>query len=1119
MVRNSTAVAARIAVSQGAPLVQTDLPCNLQEMLARSLTTAPQNSITCLRTDRSEVRFTWAELIERAERVLGSLRARGLRPGDAVILQCAEHDEGILAYWGCVLGGFVPVPLAIAPANGRTNALEKLRSVWRLLNNARVIASPHLAREYRELDMAEQLPGFAVESIDELASGSRDGRWHNSAPDETGIILFTSGSTGTPKGVVQPHRNLIAFGAAVAQMHGFRSDEVKVNWFPLDHVGGMVMSHLQGAFFADTQIHAASELILRNPLLWFDLVHHHRATWTWAPNFAFKLICDLADQVRERTWDLSCLRFLLNGGEAVVARTARRFMELMAPFGIEHCALRPAWGMSETCSGIAYATGLTPDRDDATFVEVGPPIPGVEMRIIAAGGDIASDGEIGRLQVSGETITPGYFGNAEQNLASFTPDGWFETGDLAIIRDGQLTITGRSKDLIIVNGANYYCHDIESAVEEVEGVDVTWTAACAVRRDGSDTDKVCIFFHPLSDDIVALRSSVREAVMNRIGIVPEFIVPLDREQIPKTGIGKIIRSELKGRFESGDFNHIANASMTQASVPLQRRIWTPGGTLHAAAEFKGAFLLLSDKMGVASGLEAELIRRGARIVTENDLELAAAFEPLTVVHLATFGETSADSPEGLQAAQGSGCFNLLRIAQRVLATRTKAEIRIFVVTSGSVITGDETALIQHGTIPGLLRSIAGASGIECRLIDLETGAPDNLAIILGELSGSSDREVAHRKGQRLTPAFEPIGVENGESAITGGGLYLITGGSGGIGSIVARDLIERHDARILAIGRSENHGVTNEHLLYRAVDVANLSGLTQAVREAEQHFGLKLAGIFHLAGELSLARHWNEEHGIEAESAESFNSMFHAKVYGAANLARLIEERSEVLFVLFSSVNGLFGGATLSAYSAASSFIDLFALDLRNRKQVRAYVFDWSMWENIGMTVDAPPAVRESARALGYRVLSHDEGLRSLRAGLTLPPSQIVVGLETPALRFGQEDTEDGPGDFETETEGRLAAIWADILRVERVTAANNFFHMGGDSLLAMRLLNRIEAEFGIRLRLSMLFQDATIRGLARAINSEHPTPELDPSALLERIDELPDEQVEALLTRMASGQ
>lgn len=267
----------------------------------------------------------------------------------------------------------------------------------------------------------------------------------------------------------------------------------------------------------------------------------------------------------QRSWDLSCLRWMGNGAEAVVGKTTRRFLQLLAPHGLGE-VVSPGYGMSETGSGIVHSHNfsLQTTSDQDAFVEVGTPIPGVALRIVNEANQVVPEGTIGRLQVQGLTLMQGYYKRPDLNQQVFTTDGWFDTGDLGWLQAGRLTLTGRQKEVIIINGVNYYSHEIEAVVEELEGVAVSFTAACAVRRSEDTTDRLVIFFVPadasasvnLPATLLDLIKAIRRQIAQTIGLTPALVIPVVQTDIPKTNLGKIQRSQLVQRFISGAFDSV-----------------------------------------------------------------------------------------------------------------------------------------------------------------------------------------------------------------------------------------------------------------------------------------------------------------------------------------------------------------------------------------------------------------------------------------------------------------------------------------------------------------------------------------------------------------------------------
>ncbi|WP_131831274.1 AMP-binding protein [Frankia sp. CcI49] len=525
------------AVLDGGRAVEPTL-WNIGAALARAARTPGPGRIEYLRADGTRLRQDYPALLEQAGRLLGGLRqaaeqaargegsGAGLVPGATVVLQISNEPDLLAAFWACVLGGYVPVPVrSVGGERDRPETEQVLLAVCDLLDDPWVVTGRTGGRTGRP-------PA---------------GRWLGDVED-LAVLLLTSGSTGRPKAVMLTHRNILSRCAATAAVNGLTPGERSFNWMPLDHVGGLVMFHVRDVYLRCTQVHAPMRWILADPTRWLDGMHTHRSTVTWAPNFAFGLVVDHAAQLRDRRWDLSSLRYIMNGGEPVKPRTAARFLSLLARHGLPSSAMYPGWGMSETSSGVVDR--IFDPLADERFVSVGRPHPGVRLRVVDEGQQIVEQGRIGRLQVDGEPITAGYFNNPAQNRQSFTDDGWFRTGDLAYIVDGLLTVTGRLDDLVEVGDVTYHGHEIESAVEELGLAEPSYVVACSVpapHTSGRDRLTVAVRLRDGVQADTATRA-IRELIHRRFGGLEADVLPVEREAIPKTGIGKPRRAELRDRL-------------------------------------------------------------------------------------------------------------------------------------------------------------------------------------------------------------------------------------------------------------------------------------------------------------------------------------------------------------------------------------------------------------------------------------------------------------------------------------------------------------------------------------------------------------------------------------------
>lgn len=1058
------------AIAHGAsPGSDAERPATLTAALRRAAAHCPDNGIAYVRADGSQSFHTYPQLLGESERWWNGLAALGVRQGDKVILQLHDNREFVTAFWACVLGGAVPVPVSVAPEYSPGNAaVQKLANAWRLLDGPLILASSGLAPELRAVFDRLHLDKTRIRAVADL-----EGTGHvpgvEPGTDDLTLMLLTSGSTGTPKAVMHSHRTLLSRSAGTAAFNHFSREDVSINWMPLDHVGGIVMFHLRDVFTGCTQVHADTQWILAQPLRWLDLIEAYRATVTWAPNFAFALVVENADEIARRRWDLSSMRFILNGGEAVVARTAQRFLRLLQPHGLSGDCMFPAWGMSETASGITYSHdfSLYEDADVDASVEVGGPIPGISLRIVDSDNRLLTEGETGNLQVRGASLMLGYYENPDANSAVFTSDGWFDTGDVGFLSNGRLTVTARAKDEIIINGVNYAASEIEAVVDTVDGVEVSFSAACAVRRPKADTDELAVFFSPVSFDdkgLTDLLSAIRARVASDAGIVPGYLVPVERSVIPKTAIGKIQRAQLKRRFEAGEFDPVVRRTdvLSGANVIpdwFYRKVWLRKDPV-ADRDLDGqaVILVFLDACGLGELLCTHLQQHGLsclavepgdgfarlgparyRIDPASDDDYGALLQAIrecgmrigTILHCWTYGsaEEVVMTLDELVRAQQWGVYSILRLVQALAQEPVAAYgADLFVIGSGTqIVSATDQGTCTHSATVGLTKTIPlELDWLGCRHIDLEPGSHETSAgLVMDELrSVTNEDEVAYRAGRRLVWALEPVafpGVTTVQSPVKHGGVYLITGGLGGIGAYLAQALVRDYDARLILIGttplppRSEwstilARGGKSAVRVRRYLDIESLGGefvyesaevsdparLEEIVATAEDRWNDRLAGVFHLAVGGDLASRWQdmERYTVLNETVDSFEQMFRAKVYGTWAIYEVARARPETIVVPFGSVIGIFGAARFASYAAAHTFMRNYALQERYRDSIPGFNFSWAVWEDTGLSQADPQFARDFYRATGYCMIPRELGYDSMVAGLCHGQPDLIVGLD-----------------------------------------------------------------------------------------------------------------------------
>ncbi|MGW4376062.1 SDR family NAD(P)-dependent oxidoreductase [Streptomyces albidoflavus] len=993
------------------------------------------------------VRLTYGELRERAARVAKGLHGAGVRPGDPVLLPAGDNEEFLTAFWACQLSGAVAVPCAPATAEAGVSAAERLRYVWELLQEPVIVTSdptsvPPAVRE------RARLHGLTGLTEPEPAAPAAI------RPDDIAVMLLTSGSTGMPKLVTQTHAAILSMTAAARATLGLGADDVSVNWFPLDHVVGLLMCHVRDVYLCCEDVHVPTDAVLGDPLRWLDLLTRYRATLTWAPNFAFSLIGARAGELADRDWDLSRVRSVINAGEMVVAEQVRQFLAVLAPFGLRDDTVQPAWGMSETCSVV------TADQDFSGTagsllgpVPVGGPFPGLSVRIVRADGSPAVEGETGDLEVTGSMVTRGYHNNEKANADSFTPDGWFRTGDRAVIAAGALTIVGRSKDVIRVNGISIPSTEVEAVVERSDRVLESFTAAVCYRPDNAASDEIAVFYSPRPGRRAeAVGADVRRRVLEHYGFPPRHVIQVRPEEIPKTSIGKIRRAVLAARLHAGEFDDrlARGAAAESAGVWLARPRWRVRAARPTAPRIRdidGArTVVLGADAATGGRLRALLTAHGHRCafgVWDGDQEM----DPRLVTVAPSTGAVGAFLADGADGTRLPGEVVLAFPPEprpqdaRTLIERQAAVIeRVLLVVRALdelgprgpirlTLLGAGLCAVTPGDLPDLaLSPLAGLAPsldaelpwLRVRLIDAEPG--DERAAdgeLLGEAVGTV---VSYRGGVRRELAItgrpesesesgsEPESGTDGPSAFfRPDAAYLVTGGLGGVGFEVCRHLLATTGCSLVLLGRTPlpEPGTAQDGRGAPDARRRRLRELEQAGRvrhlavDSGDEDGLRAAleeveadWNLPVAGAVHLAGLMDGVPVAEL-TPERLREVLAAKVEPALPLGRLIAERKGSV-VAFSSVNAIFGGAQVAGYGAANAFLDAWAAQLR-AQGVPVHLLSWSRWQSTGMSAGSEDD--ELVRSRGYRVLTVEAALRAFDSALRLPAGHTVIGLE-PANPF-----------------------------------------------------------------------------------------------------------------------
>ena len=541
--------------------------------------------------EKDESVMSFADLWDRAIAFLGSLQAHGMEAGDELVIFTRSNEKFVVAFWAAILGGIVPVPVAVGISDEhRFKLFRILRQLERGTLFTEVELLKRLSAFAREQELADIQKKLLSQTVTERQiSSDKSGTVVEANPDKTAFIQYSSGSTSDPKGVCLTHRNLTANIRAIVEGGNWQADDQSLSWMPLTHDMGLIGYHL--SVMAAGMNHAVMDtsVFVRRPLLWMQKASELRATQLCSPNFGYKHFLKLFERKGLDNVDLSPVKLILNGAEPISWDLCESFLSALEPFGLKRTVMCPVYGLAEATVcvtfsepgqeysrivvdrhklkiGSPYEELSADDPDAVSFVKVGQAVRDCSIRIADDNDELLEDGLIGHIQISGANVTAGLYNDTEAEAALFTDDNWMRSGDCGVIVDDDLIITGRSKDIIIINGQNYYPHDIEEIIAAVEGLDLGKVVVCGVSSASSTTEELIVFvlFRQNVASFRELANEVRTVVGEHTGLEVDHVIPVPR--IPKTTSGKVQRSHLANAYLEGGFDElVAELSADDAS--------------------------------------------------------------------------------------------------------------------------------------------------------------------------------------------------------------------------------------------------------------------------------------------------------------------------------------------------------------------------------------------------------------------------------------------------------------------------------------------------------------------------------------------------------------------------
>ena len=535
-----------------------------------------ERGYTFLDAEGQETFYSFDRMRAEAAKRAHHLRALGLKKGDRLALVIPDGIDFVPTFLGALWAGVVPVPLYPPLSLGKLDTYQE--TLVAVLNKAKPRYLCTTGRVQNLLwSVLGKVPSLqGIVTAQELAKDvpGAEAAPEGLAPEDLCFLQFTSGSTSMPKGVQVTHASLQANCLAISR-DGARMgpQDVAVSWLPLYHDMGLIGFVLTPLYSQSSVVLMPTLSFVKNATVWMETLHRKRGTLSFAPNFAYALVTKRAKPEQLARWDLSSVRLFGCGAEPIHPQTLRAFVDRFAPAKVRPEAILPAYGMAEATLAISFIGLDEPLRTDAIdaeryerhhvatpaaagakameVVSCGRAFPGHEVAVFGPRGQRLPERTVGELAVRGPSVTPGYFEDAEATAEAFQ-SGWLRTGDVGYLVRGEVYVTGRLKDLIIIRGRNYDPQRLEWLVDELPGV--RKGSAVAFSRPGRDSEELVVAAEVRDTDVEALRGNICQHLNEQMQLVPAEVVLVPPGTLPKTSSGKLQRQRTRSWYLDGSLS-------------------------------------------------------------------------------------------------------------------------------------------------------------------------------------------------------------------------------------------------------------------------------------------------------------------------------------------------------------------------------------------------------------------------------------------------------------------------------------------------------------------------------------------------------------------------------------
>lgn len=525
--------------------------------------------------------LSYKDLYSDIKGILYNLQKIGVNCSDELIIQIEDNESFIKVFWACLLGGIIPVTLTVGK---NVEHKMKVLRIWNKLKKPYIISKEKVydnlikvAEENGFEDIVLDMKNRAI-CIENVLDIKEEGIEYNPTLDEIAFIQFSSGSTGEPKGVILNHENLLTNIFAMITAWKITSKDSMLGWIPLTHDLGLIAFHLTGVLSGINQYIMPTSLFIRNPTIWMKKASQYKVTQLYSPNFGYQYFLLFYKRDIDRDWDLSYVRYIINGAEPINTKLCDEFLINMGRHKMKKNVMVPAYGLAEgtvavACSPVGENYGqcyidrssliigqkikYLANQEDfraVSFVDLGYAFEDVSIRICDEENIVLGEDYIGNIQIKGKSVTVGYYNDEEATNAIFKEDRWLITGDIGFIKNNRLVVTGRKKDIIFLYGQNYYPHDIERVAEEVEGVEIGKIVVCGVFNKELGREEVVVFvlYKKNLEEFSKLALCIKKHINEQMGLKIKAVIPV--KKFLKTTSGKVQRYKFAEKYMMGEFD-------------------------------------------------------------------------------------------------------------------------------------------------------------------------------------------------------------------------------------------------------------------------------------------------------------------------------------------------------------------------------------------------------------------------------------------------------------------------------------------------------------------------------------------------------------------------------------